>query len=266
MGFRSRYGPWALVAGASEGIGEAFARQIAAKGVGVVLVARREGPLTALAHDLSEGGAEVRTAAVDLTSATLLPQLEAVTRDLDIGLVVYNAGATLAIGPFMELGADHALELMHLNCRGPLLLTHHFGSRMVERGSGGIVIVTSGAAIAGAANLATYAASKAFELVLAESLWAELRDRGVDVLACVAGATNTPSLIASGAKLDAAPLGVMQSDEVAVEALARLADGPTLVVGEGNREAFAGLWPIPRADLVQLMSAANASMFGIDSS
>jgi uncharacterized protein len=259
--FAKRYGPWALVAGASEGIGEGFARQLAAQGLGVVLLARRQAPLDTLAETLRRAGTAVRTLAIDLTCADLVEQVSRVTHDLDVGLVVYNAGADHGADMFLHRPMEHALGLMHLNCRGPLLLTHHFGARMVERGAGGIVLVTSMSAAAGCARNVVYSATKAFELNLAEGLWAEFQPRGVDVMACVAGATRTPSLINAGARFEGVAFSVMESDDVASEALAHIADGPMWVVGAHNRRIAARVWPVPRADLVRALSAGNAAMW-----
>ena len=259
--FRDRYGSWALVAGASEGIGESFARQLAAHGFGLVLLARRPGPLDALAGTLRAAGVTVRTAVIDLTSADLVDQVRQVTDDLPIGLLVYNAGAVHGADTFLGRPVEHGLSLMHLNCRGPLLLTHHFATRMAERGRGGMILVTSMSAAAGCARNAVYSAAKSFELIFAEGLWAELQPCGVDVLACVAGATRTPSLINTGARFEGGGFSIMESDDVAAEALAHIADGPMWVVGEDNRRIAAHFWPVPRADLVRALSAGTAAMW-----
>jgi short-subunit dehydrogenase len=260
ISLHSRYGPWALVAGGSDGIGEAFARQLAASGLGVVLLARRQETLQVLAEELQARGAAVRAAAVDLTSSDLMDRVKQVTHGLDIGLLVYNAGADQASGTFTERSVEQALGLTYLNCRGPILLAHHFARHMAERGSGGIVIVTAMGAVAGAAGMAVYSGTKAFELNFAEGLWAELQPRGVDVLACVAGATRTPSLLKTGARLEG--FFMMEPHEVAAEALAHIADGPMWVAGEGNREIAARFWPVPRVEFVRRLSARNAQMMG----
>ena len=254
----ARYGPWALVAGASDGIGEAFARQLAASGLGVVLLARRHEPLQALVQELQAQGAAVRAAAVDLTNSDVVERVQQVTDGLDIGLLVYNAGADQGSGTFTERSVEQALGLVYLNCRGPILLAHHFARHMTERGSGGIVIVTAMGAVAGAAGMAVYSGTKAFELNFAEGLWAELQPRGVDVLACVVGATRTPSLLKTGAQLEG--FFVMEPHEVAAEALAHITDGPMWVVGQGNRDIAARFWPVPRVEFVRGLSARKAQM------
>jgi short-subunit dehydrogenase len=139
-GFAGRYGPWALVLGGSEGIGECFARRIAAEGVHLVLVARRTAPLEALAASIRAAhGVEVRTAAIDLTADDVGARLAAATGDLEVGLVVYNAGATHGVPRFLDGPVEERLALVQLNCAGPVRVAHHFGARMVERGCGGMI-------------------------------------------------------------------------------------------------------------------------------
>jgi uncharacterized protein len=260
-----RYGPWALVAGASEGIGASFARCIAAAGVNLALVARRPEPLEALAGELrASTGVEVRTATVDLTSPTVLDDLAPLTDPIDVGLLVYNAGAVHSVKFFVDRPVEDALQLVDLNCRGPVLLAHRFGRAMAERGRGGIILMTSMAAAAGGAYVGAYSATKAFDLILAESLWIELGQRGVDVLSAVAGLTDTPAMRLSGAVTDESPMPPMDADDVAAEALEALGGAsPVLVAGAMNREMAAALWPLPRADLVVGMSAATASLYGL---
>lgn len=262
-GFASRYGPWALVLGGSEGIGEAFAHQVAAEGVNLVLVARREEPLLRTADAVRAGapGVDVRTAAIDLTADDMLDRITAVTGDLDVGLVVYNAGATHGVPRFLDGPVEERLALVALNCVGPVQVAHHFGARMVERGRGGMIFLTSMAAVCGAARTATYSATKAFDLVLAEGLWAELAPQGVDVLALVAGATRTPAMARSGAHIGTEEFPGMDPDEVAREGLTNLTHGPTWIAGEGNRGAYELLRALPRAEVVNLMSQAVRTLY-----
>jgi short-subunit dehydrogenase len=261
--FRKRYGPWALVAGASDGIGERFARRIAERGVNVVLLARREALLAKLAAEVSaEHGVLARPLVADLTAADLERRVEAATRGLEVGLLVYNAGAAHGAKPFHEGSVDEALRLVALDCAGPLLLAHRLGARMRERGRGGILLVGSMVSYAGSAYVATYSACKAFERILAEGLWHELRPHGVDVLAAIAGATRTPSLLASGASLASQP-DAMEPDEVARGALDALGRGPVWIAGERNRALAKALSPAPRIPLVDAMSRATAAIYGL---
>jgi short-subunit dehydrogenase len=255
------YGPWAVVAGASDGTGAAFAEALAGHGINLVLVARRQTLLAELAAGLS---VETRVVPMDLSTPNAIAELAAATDDLEIGLVVYNAGADSVNLPLLDRELDELRGFIQRNCTCVLEACHHFGGRMVERGRGGLILVTSGAAWAGGSRLAVYGATKAFDLVLAESLWAEWRDRGVDVLSLVLGPTDTPSLqqslAAHGGRLD----GLADPSAVAEEAIAHLADGPTWSYGMPDPAGPSPLGSLPRRVAVELMSAGSAALFGGD--
>ena len=219
-----RYGPWALVAGASEGIGAAFATALAARGLRLILVARRPGPLADLAATLPT---ECVTVAADLATLDGVDTVTAACADLEVGLVVANA-AVSPIGRFIEMSAEPLLRALDLNARSPLLLAHAFLPAMAARGRGGFIIMSSLAGQQGSPPITVYAATKSFGAVLAEGLWAELRGSGVDVLACVAGAVHTPGLATAMAK--PAP-GTVTADRVASAALRALGHGPRVVPG-----------------------------------
>jgi short-subunit dehydrogenase len=263
MSFRDRYGPWALVAGASDGIGEAFAHGIAERGVNVLLLARRAELLERVAGEIhARHGVDARPLVADLTSPDLGQQIEIATRGLEVGLLVYNAGAVHGVGAFHELPLAHAEKLLTLNCSAPVRLTHELGGAMRARGRGGIVLVTSMVALAGSAHVATYAATKAFDLILAQSLWHELQPTGVDVLAAVVGMTRTPSLLASKPSF---PAGVeaMEPEDVAPGALDFLGRGPVWFAGDANRAAAKGLASLPRPQLIDTMSRLTGSLYGL---
>lgn len=247
--FAGRYGPWAVIAGASEGVGASVARQLGDRGVNVVLVARRQGLLDEVAATVAT---ETRTVALDLSLAGADAALADDTADLDVGLVVYNAGADPYLSHFLDQPVDVWQELLARNCATVLGTAHHFGRRMVERGRGGLVLVTSGAAWAGGARLAVYGASKAFDLLLAESLWAELGPLGVDVLAMVLGTTDTPALrrLVGDRELD----GLASSDDVARDLLDNLGNGPTFPPGPSL------LGTLARREAVQLMTQGAAAL------
>jgi len=265
MTFVDRYGPWTLVLGGSEGIGVSFARLLAADGLNVALAARRTQPLEELANKLAaETGVSTRTVAVDLMAVDAVAQLVDATSDLEIGLLVYNAGATHGAAWFHDAATDSHVGLVRLNCIGPLLACHHFGGAMLERGRGGTLLVGSMSGTAGSAMNVTYSAAKAFEQVLAEGLWAEMRPRGVDVLALVAGATNTPAMERSGALSGSSDFAPMEPDEVAREGLANLDNGPVWVAGDQNRAGFDYLRRVPRRDAVNVLSQATRTVWGLD--
>jgi short-subunit dehydrogenase len=257
---RERYGPWALVAGASAGLGESFARRLASEGFNLVLLARRREALEQLAATLaSTHGVQVRIGAGDLSRPDLGASAEQLTADVEIGLLVYNAAHSVQ-GPFVdEPLADH-LRVVDVNIRGPLILSHLFGSAMARRGRGGIVLMTSIAGSQGGPLLTSYAASKAFNLVLAEGLWAELRERGVDVVACRAGATRTPGYAASNPK---ASVPLMEPEPVVASALRALGHGPSVVPGALNKiAAFAFGRLLPRRASIHIMGRATRRLYG----
>jgi short-subunit dehydrogenase len=177
------------------------------------------------------------------------------TEGLEIGLVIYNAGASDRTTPFLETGFDHALKQIKLDCIGPVALVDLFAPAMRERGRGGIVLVASLACVAGSATLAVYSAVKAFQHNFAEGLWAELRPHGVDVCCTPLGMTYTPAFQRMGFEYD--PQMHMLSDDVAREIIENIGNGPVHVVGENNRAVASQVWTIDRRSLVEMMSAAS---------
>jgi short-subunit dehydrogenase len=263
MEFSKKYGPWAVIAGGSDGIGECFARELASRGVNLLLVARRAVLLETLAKDIrAKHGTEVRALALDLTSDSMGERLADATADLEVGLLVYNAGAVHGAKKFLDQPLDHGLGLVRLNCVGPMRLVHHFGRRMRERGRGGVLLVSSLAALSGASYIASYAATKSFDLIFAEALWHELAPAGVDVLCAIVGATRTPSMLTSNDRFEAYP-GIMEPREVAAGALDHLGRGPSWVPGSANVEAAKGMWPVSRVEVANAMSEKTAQLYGI---
>lgn len=260
MEFGERYGRWAVIAGASVGLGAEFARQLAARRLDLVLVARNGDALAALATELGGAGVQVRTLACDLGDRALDEKLAAATAGLDVGLVVYNA-AHSRIGPFLDLPLDEQLHTVDVNIRGPMVLAHRFGRAMRARGRGGIIVMTSLAASQGSPMIATYAATKAFDLVFAESLWDELQAAGVDVVACRAGATRTPGYAASK------PVGstsMMEPAPVVRAALGALGRAPSVVPGGLNRfAAFMLNRMMPRRFAIRTMGRATRKIYGL---
>jgi short-subunit dehydrogenase len=269
--FATKYGPWALVAGASDGVGAAFAKGLAERGVNVVLLARRQAVLDEVAASIeSETSAQTRTLAVDLAQPDAASTIARATADLAIGFLVYCAGADPNFEPFLANPIAAAEAMVQRNCMVPMQLCHHFAAAMVERGSGGIVIFGSGAGLAGGPNMVAYGASKAFDMVFAEALWAELHDMGVDVLGLILGKTNTPALrqlehsrgqISSP---DEVPVGAADVDEVIAEAFENLTNGPTWMVGDAMRGAAQMLASLDRNQAVELFTQAAAAAMGPD--
>jgi uncharacterized protein len=255
------YGPWAMVAGASTGLGEAFARQLASRGLNLLLIARRQDALDTLAVELRvKHDIEVRTLAADLARPDLATCVQDFAAGLEIGLLVYNAAAS-AIGPFLDHSLDEHLKVIDVNCRGPVILARLFGAAMAERGHGGILLMTSTAGSQGGPWISTYAASKAFNLVLAEGLWDELGTRGVDVVACRAGAIATPGYAASKPRPSHVP--VLSADYVAEQALHALGRGPSVVPGLFYRlSAFFMDRLMPRRTAIRIMGKATRKLYG----
>jgi uncharacterized protein len=259
----SKYGPWGIVAGGSDGVGLAFAHEMASRGINVVLVARREAVLDAAADDIrTRHGVEARTVPLDLSHVDAMADLANTTSNLEVGLFVYNAGGDDRTAAFLDKDLASHLAMVHRNCTTVLDAAYRFGAPMVHRGRGAMVLVTSGAAWAGGATLATYGATKAFDLILAESLWAEWRTSGVDVLGLVLGRTDTPSLRrvldAHGGPYD----DLADPGDVAKEAMDHLADGPTWVSGGADPTGGSPFGAMRRRDAVLAMSRAASAATG----
>jgi short-subunit dehydrogenase len=192
MELAQKYGPWALITGASEGTGAAFAHQLADAGLNLVLIARREGPLAALAGEIRGKGGECITATVDLSTLDAGAKIAAAAGG-EIGLFIANAGADTVNSMFLDQDVSKWDELINLNVVTTMRNTHFFGRAMRERGRGGIILVGSGACYGGLNGLAIYTGVKAFDLCFGEALWAELRHSNVDVLSLILGRTDTPA-------------------------------------------------------------------------
>jgi short-subunit dehydrogenase len=249
-----KYGPWGIVAGGSDGVGAAFAHGMGARGMNLVLVARRVPVLEEFAAVLRAAyGVQVRTVALDLAAPDALAKLAGETSDLEPGLFVYNAGGDESSAAFLDKDLDTHLRLVSRNCTGVLEAAYRFGAPMVTRGRGAMVLVTSGAAWAGGATLAVYGATKAFDLILAEGLWAEWRASGVDVLSLVLSATDTPSLHRVLNAKDGSHGEIADPRDVAEQALEHLADGPTWIWGD-NPTGGSPFGALSRRDAVLAMS------------
>jgi uncharacterized protein len=218
------YGPWALVTGASSGIGEEFARQAAASGINVVLVARREERLKEVAGGLAARyDVETRVVPLDLGRDGILGPVREATGDLDIGLVISNARAGNP-GPFISLPHERLREIVQLNVITHLDLAHHFGQRLAQRGRGGIVLVSAVAAAGGLPYMANDSATKAYPLNLGEALHAELRQAGVNVTVLVPVLVNTPVLARIGLDKLGLPTEAISPEQAVDEALTALLD------------------------------------------
>ncbi|HEX5064741.1 MAG TPA: SDR family NAD(P)-dependent oxidoreductase [Myxococcota bacterium] len=269
MSFSNRYGPWAIVAGASDGVGAAFARALAARGLNVVLCARRKALLDQVAAGIrADAKVETRTLRVDLAQPDAMSRVADASAGLEVGLLVYCAGADPNYQPFLANPVETGLAMVQRNCMAPMQMCHHFAGPMVARGRGGIVLFGSAAGFAGAPNLVAYGATKAFDMVFAEALWAELHEKGVDVLGLILGETDTPALRRLREQLghrddpDAPLRGAASAGDVVSEALAELANGPICLVGDQARGAAKFIGGMSRSDAVRFMIQASAAAMG----
>ncbi len=263
MNLKQKYGNTALIAGGSEGIGAAFAERLAAEGLDLILIARRIQPLNELASSLeTRYKIRVRCISCDLSDADAGKQVEEAVRGEEISLMVYNAAMSY-IGPFINNSQEHHLQMARANMLTPMTMLHIFGEKMVARGKGAIVLMTSMAGLQGSGNLSVYAATKAFARILGEGLWYEWKSRGVDVMSCCAGATSTPGYINSrpGKSGILAPR-VLAPEEVADECLSKLGKKPFYITGRGNRIAYFIMQHIiPRKTAIKIMGDTTAKMY-----
>ena len=235
MTFAVKYGPWALIAGASDGVGLAFARRLAGEGLNLILVARNQAKLDAAAAELRALGAECITVSADLSLPGGADRAIAAAGDREVGLVVTNAGADSINSQFLDADIAAWEGLATINVGTKMRLAHHFGQAMRARGRGGMILINSGACYSGMFGLATYCGSKGFVLNFAEGLWAELRYHGIDVLTMVLGQTDTPSYRASLARSgQPLPEAWANPEHIAETALRQLPHGPIYNWGQTN--------------------------------
>nr|WP_205266717.1 SDR family NAD(P)-dependent oxidoreductase [Mycolicibacterium sphagni] len=234
----AKYGPWAVIAGGSEGVGAEFARLLAESGVNLVLVARKPDSLEVCASLCRALGVEVRTLATDLVVSAAVDELTALTDGLEVGLFIYNAGANTCSAEFLDAELADFQRVVDLNVTTMMALTQHYGRPMRERRRGGILLVGSMSGYLGSVRHTVYGGVKAYGRIFAEGLWLELRDYGVDVLELVLGVTRTPAMERVGLNFDVPGMRVADPADVAREGLEQLPNGPVFVAG-GNAEDVA---------------------------
>lgn len=251
-----------MVTGAARGIGRAFARRLALEGFDLVLIDKEETETRALAAELgSEHAVEASVHVVDLAEADLEVRARAWCEKHEIGLLVNNAGLS-PFDPFLEIPLQKHLETLDVNCRATLVLTHVVGTKMAERGRGGIVIVSSASALSGSPYFCHYAATKGYGLNLASGLWSELSGTGVDVLSVCPGMTDTQP-VRTRIATDALPFYVQMSspESVAAAALRALGKQPFLVPTPVDRLSSILLSRLaPRAWTLSVMKRALEKM------
>ena len=233
---KKRFGPWALVTGASSGIGEEFARQIAASGIHIALVGRRESLLRTVGADCTRAsGVQHRIIPLDLSEPDFLSVLADATRDLDIGLVVSNAG-TGNPGEFLKHDRQLLQATLRLNTVAHLDITHHFGQKLGERRRGGIILVGALGAENGIPCMANDGGAKAYVHSLGEALHYEFKSLGVYVTVLAAGVTNTAVIDKFGLNPKTMPMKPMSVEQCVSEGLSGLRKNRSRVVpGRLNR-------------------------------
>ena len=249
-----KYGPAAIVTGASSGIGRSFATLLAAAGFDLLLPARRIERLNDLAATLqSTYGVSVIPLEVDLNSSAAVDSIFDAAATMDVGLLINNAGFRDA-GPYQDIDPVRAASMIDVNDKLPVLLTHRLLPRLLARGSGGLLFTGSIEANMGFPLASVYAASKAFIRSLGEGLWGELQGQNIDVLVIEPGSTDTENYARQG--LDARDSdAVWQPDDVAREGLENIANGPVLAVGDGTeRAAIMAVVDMPRREGLTLLA------------
>lgn len=258
-GFAARYGPWAVVVGAGQGIGAEFCRQLAARGLNLVVVALEDDELRSLAASLT---VETRVVVGDIMAPDVLRSVAEATQSLDVGLLVYNA-ALSTTEAWLDTPIERHLAIVDVNVRGPLILMDHFVRPMITRGRGGVILLSSMSALQGSPMVATYAATKAFTLNLAESLWDEWRRGGVDVTALVPGPTDTPGFRSSAPRPTRGTPEPMPVEPVVAEALAALGSRPSVIPGRMNKILGVTMSRlVPRHRAVAFMGRTMRAMYG----
>lgn len=251
--FKEKYGPVALVTGASSGIGQAFAEVLVAKGLDLVIVARRQDRLAELAARLEQAhGVKVRICAADLAQSDAARVMLDATADLDVGLVVSNAGFGLK-GEHAANDPVAMTDMLMVNCNVPMQLAHGFIPRLRARGKGGIIFTSSIEGLMGCPYSTAYSASKALVIALGEGLWGELQGEGIDVLTLCPGATESEAAEKQG--IDMSQLqNVMTAEEVARATLDNIANGPTFFSSEYYKANFDKLLSLPRRTALTAMA------------
>jgi len=262
--FKSKYGPWALVTGAAWGMGAEFARQIGALGLNLVLIDIRADDMQQVAEEVRQkSSVEVKAVVTDLSRPEFIETVRRETEGMEIGLLVSNA-AYPPVGLFFEQSLEDKLRMIEVNCRAPLMLVHEFGAKMLARKRGGIILLSSGSALQGVAYVASYAATKAYNLILAESLWDELREHGVDVLGFMPGATRTTGFELSRAHVERSTLATIAEPKPTVaEALRVLGRTPSWIPGRRNRWTLTlAQRLLPRKLMIKLVGSNMRQWYG----
>lgn len=253
---KNNYGPWALVTGASSGIGKELAKRIAESGLNLILTARRKGPLQNLGDSLqSEYQISVRTIIADISINDDIDLLIGDTKDINIGLVVLNAGFGTS-GPFVKSPLVSELNMLDVNCKAPLILAHHFSKKFMERKKGGIIFLSSIVGFQGVPNAAHYSATKAYIQSLGEALYHELKYEGVDVLTAAPGPVNSGFGNRANMKIGKA----LKPEDIGIPILRALGRSSVVFPGTLTKVLIYSLRTVPRWGKVRIMKMVMGGM------
>jgi short-subunit dehydrogenase len=249
----AQYGPWALITGGSSGIGKAFAEQLAAHGLNLILVARRQPLLDQAAKEIGgKYGVQVKTISADLSDLASVEALKAETQPYEIGLFIPNAGIENH-GEFIHNDLNRETKIIRLNIMVPMQLAHHYSRKMAERGRGGIIFVSSTLGYSGVPYFSNYAATKAYVLAFGEGLSYEMKSLGVDVTVLSPGGTDTPMADNMGFDMKSMPFPMMTPEDTAVAGLKALGKKTSVIPGfQNNVMTFMSTRLMPRGTTVSM--------------
>lgn len=236
MKFKEKYGPWALIAGSAEGLGEAWSTALAKRGMNLLIIDNQADKLSSLSEKLiKEYNIQTKTLLLDLAEPEAYSKMMNLVKDSECRLMIYNAAYSL-IKPFTSHNPEELDNFIEINARTQIKLVHAFSNHLIENNqSGGILLMSSLAGLMGMQLVAPYAATKAFAWNLAEAIHHELKPHGIDVMACIAGATSTPAYLKTNPQYGALKPKVMKPEAVAEAALKKLGKKTLFIPGFSNR-------------------------------
>jgi uncharacterized protein len=253
---KDKYGTWAVVTGASSGIGLELATQLASAGLNLILNARRQSELEKIAADFEKTfGIQTRLAVGDLGTEGGITTVRDTAKGLNVGLFVASAGFGTS-GRFIKNDLADEVAMLRVNCEALMILTHHFGRLFAQNKRGGIILLSSLVGFQGVPNAAHYAATKAYVQSLSEALAHELRPYNVDVLAAAPG----PVTSGFGNRADMNMEGAATTDKVGVPILMALGRTDTVAPGFLSKLLSYSLMTVPRWGKVRIMKMVMSGM------
>ena len=236
MDFQKKYGPWAIVIGAAEGLGEAYSAALAKRQLNLIMVDNQLIAMETLSNKLKEKfGIQTKQLHLDLSEKGAAEQILKFAKNVDAGLLVYNAAYSL-IKRFVDHTSEELDTFIEVNTRTQIQLVHAFAKQFIQlKREGGILMMSSLAGLIGMQLVAPYAATKAFAWNLSEALHHELKPYKIDVMACIAGATATPAYLKTNPKYGFFKPAVMKPEDVAEAALKNIGRKTLFIPGFSNR-------------------------------